>query len=341
MKFRLRSPRGQSVLTDPSLVSTASSVFDLRIAIVHHLATTELQDPHALAAALSIRAGFPPKLVPADHDASLLSAAGIVDGDQLIVELGTAASVLNPAPPGKTPAPAPAAAVQPAAQQEKKFEPTHDAVMGEFVNVPEHGGYLMLRQAPDDNSCLFHAISYVLARGSMSPTELRALAVRAIRADPDQYSDAVLGRPREEYCEWLSMPKAWGGAIELSIFAQHFQTEICSVDVRTMRIDRFGEGQYLTRAFVLYNSIHYDALGIAPSLEAPREFDATVFSVDDTKLLDHAVKLATALHKAHRFTDTTNFTLSCGDCGAPLRGEAAAREHARVTGHSNFSEYKA
>lgn len=35
------------------------------------------------------------------------------------------------------------------------------------------------------------------------------------------------------------------GAIELNVFAQHYQTEINAVDVQSGRIDRFGEFIYL------------------------------------------------------------------------------------------------
>jgi len=34
-----------------------------------------------------------------------------------------------------------------------------------------------------------------------------------VRKDPEHYSDIILGRPREEYCSWISQKNSWGGAI--------------------------------------------------------------------------------------------------------------------------------
>lgn len=51
-------------------------------------------------------------------------------------------------------------------------------------------------------------------------------------------------------------PNTWGGAIELSIFATQAKTEICSIDVQTGRIDRFGQGEgYDTRVLLIYSGI--------------------------------------------------------------------------------------
>ena len=44
--------------------------------------------------------------------------------------------------------------------------------------------------------------------------------------------------------------------------------------------------------------------------------------------------------KAGKFTDTANFTLKCLVCQRGLKGEAEAVEHAKSTGHTNFSEFK-
>jgi hypothetical protein len=47
---------------------------------------------------------------------------------------------------------------------------------------------------------------------------------------------------------------------------------------------------------VQFSGIHYDALGLSPSIEAAREFDTTVFSCADSKLMEYAVSLAGLLH---------------------------------------------
>jgi ubiquitin thioesterase OTU1 len=44
-------------------------------------------------------------------------------------------------------------------------------------------------------------------------------------------------------------------------------------------------------------------------------------------------------HEARQFTDTANFTLRCGVCQLPVKGEKEAVEHAKATGHQRFGEY--
>ena len=44
-------------------------------------------------------------------------------------------------------------------------------------------------------------------------------------------------------------------------------------------------------------------------------------------------------NKARQFTDTASFTLRCGTCKIGVKGEKEALEHAKSTGHANFSEY--
>ena len=44
------------------------------------------------------------------------------------------------------------------------------------------------------------------------------------------------------------------------------------------------------------------------------------------------------LHRQLKFTDTATFALICTDCGQGIRGTTEAEDHARVTGHINFSE---
>lgn len=46
-----------------------------------------------------------------------------------------------------------------------------------------------------------------------------------------------------------------------------------------------------------------------------------------------------SFHQARQFTDTANFTLRCGVCLVGIKGEKEAVEHAKQTGHQNFSEY--
>jgi ubiquitin thioesterase OTU1 len=86
---------------------------------------------------------------------------------------------------------------------------------------------------PDDNSCLFRAFSYaVLPTDDKVVVELRSIIAQAIRSYPEIYTKVVLEQEPENYCAWIQTQDAWGGAIELGILAQHFEVEICSLDVQ-------------------------------------------------------------------------------------------------------------
>ncbi|KAG9325622.1 hypothetical protein KVV02_000647 [Mortierella alpina] len=110
----------------------------------------------------------------------------------------------------------------------------------DFVRIRDQG-LLVVREVADDNSCLFNAIAYTVEPSMKSNVQaLRQIVAQAIQANPDTYPDVVLGRPRQEYCEWIKRENSWGGAIELAIFSEHFKIEIDSIDVSTNRVDRFG-----------------------------------------------------------------------------------------------------
>ncbi len=122
--------------------------------------------------------------------------------------------------------------------------------------------------------------------------------------------------PREQYIQTILKPSAWGGAIELAILAQHYNTEIASVDVETGRIDRFTpppETDSGNRAIVIYSGIHYDATSVAPMLDAPDEFHQTILTKgkEDDEMLQAAKKLADALRAKRAYTNTATFELKC------------------------------
>ncbi|GJD12970.1 Ubiquitin thioesterase OTU1 [Galdieria sulphuraria] len=174
------------------------------------------------------------------------------------------------------------------------------------------------RKVPDDNSCLFHAICYVFRSGSVA--QLRHIISETVRLNPDLYTEAFLGKSNHEYSRWILLPETWGGAIELSI------------------LNRYGEAEnYEERVFLLYDGIHYDPIARA-FLGASREYDVTVFKIWDNEALVGAKSVAEEANKNRQYTDLASFTLMCRNCGAKLKGETSAVEHAKQTGHTNFTE---
>ena len=139
------------------------------------------------------------------------------------------------------------------------------------------------------------------------------------------------------------MEDAWGGAIELDILSRHFEVEICSIDVQTLRTDRFNEGRP-TRCILVYSGIHYDTIALSPSdapytrANAPPDFDTKIFDTDDPFILEGAVEICKVLQGKHYYTDTAAFSVKCNICGKACVGEKGATEHAKETGHYDFGE---
>lgn len=206
------------------------------------------------------------------------------------------------------------------------------------IFLPELGGSLVLRIMPDDNSCLFRAVASAIMSNLDTMTELRSVVAQTIQANPDKYNKAILDNKNPDaYCQWIQTENAWGGQIELDILSQQFDVEICSIDVQTLRVDKYNEGSP-RRCFLVYSGIHYDVIALS-LFGMPPEDDVKQFEQPlSDEVLPQAVALCQKLQEKHYFTDTAGFRLRCGDCGATCIGEAGATKHAEATGHYNFGE---
>lgn len=268
---------------------------------------------------LQVLSGYPPKCLEL-CDSSNLTDSGINSGDTLILE---------ELPPQK-------------AQNDlnQQTDSLKKANQSNDVDSTPPRGILMKHVVPADNSCLFTSIFFVLngktEGASDAATYMRQLVAETIRNDPTNYSEAILGKPIDKYCEWIQDDKSWGGAIELSILANHYGVEIVAVDTINAIINRFGEDQsYPHRVFLLFDGIHYDPLYLEPFDGSKIE---TIFPAEDERLLQEAVQLAQEAKSSRQFTDVDKFTLKCLVCNVCLKGQTQAQEHARQTGHMNFGE---
>jgi ubiquitin thioesterase OTU1 len=209
---------------------------------------------------------------------------------------------------------------------------------------------------PADNSCLFNAVGYLCQgdRELASGAPLRRLVADSVLADTQRYSSAVLDKPPAEYATWIQSPEHWGGAIELSILAEHFRSVLSCVCIQTGRVDHYGQGQgYATRGLLVYDGIHYDPLAIqldglddggSVDQKALRAMDVTLFQVDDgdeacSGVLAAAKALGKIARERREFTDVGSFTLRCLVCQQGLTGQEEAVAHATATGHQNFSQF--
>jgi ubiquitin thioesterase OTU1 len=228
---------------------------------------------------------------------------------------------------------------------------------------------------PDDNSCLFRALSSAVLGSSIDGmTELRSIVAQTIISQPEIYSEAVLEKSPEEYCRWIQTETSWGGGIELAILSQHFDVEVCSVNVQDGRVDRFnepsssssssetgeggGEGKNRSRVILVYSGIHYDVIALTPYIGCDPAQDRKVFDViravrlsdgeDDEDgqggeefdggALEGALELCKILRKQHYYTDTAAFDLKCNQCGEKGKGQLWAVGHAKSSGHGDFGE---
>ncbi|KAF4603798.1 ubiquitin-specific protease otu1 [Pleurotus pulmonarius] len=278
------------------------------------------------ASSQHLKAGYPPRdlqLVPQLPVSSL----GLRSGDQIILTPGA------PAPPTSAP------------RQPQPPAPSAPAGKGPVHVATSDGSFLVHRVVPDDNSCLFSSIALIF---NSSPPKIRQIVADAIQRDPETYSEPILGMPPAKYIATILKPSTWGGAIELAVLANHFATQIDSIDVESGRIDHFEPTSTSNasgnRCLLIYSGIHYDAATLAPMPDADPEWHQTVFpitSTDDSAdpITVAAKKLAAILRANRQYTNTATFDLRCEQCNQGLKGEKGARAHAEQTGHTRFGEY--
>ena len=352
MRVRLRAPDGQHTVE----LADGATVGDLKAA-VHEKTAIEPSRQELLC-------GFPPKpLAPADGDAASCSSVGIANGESVTVRESAAAAA--PAAAAPTPgagagsnattaededealARAIAASLDDAHPPAKsaRVDAGNDAPSsrGDGASREDDDGTVATRRVIDsDNSCLFNAVGYVMNRSLRDAPALRKVIADVVSGDAFTYNDGFLGKPNAEYCRWILESNHWGGAVELSILAKHFKREIAAYDIQTKRCDVYGQGEgYPERVMLLYDGLHYDAMVLTYEC-APHDMDITMFpsrgpAADAAGR--KASKVVNEAHAARQFTDTANFTLRCLVCQKGLKGEKEALEHAKASGHSNFSEY--
>jgi len=340
--LRLRHPKGISTLQ-----------LDLDTATVQDLLQAIFSVSEIPPSAQDLKAGYPPRALTGVIPELPISSLGLAPGDQLIVNQkpgSAAAPGATFTPPSALPAnPTNATIVSPhvslpQSSNPRLVAPTRSAVESSGPDsVRTAGGYLVHRIVPDDNSCMFASVALIFEQNMQKAPVIRQIVAEAIRKDPATWSDAILGRPRDEYIRTILSPNSWGGAIELTILAAHYRTEIASIDVETGRIDRFGDGAGEgARALLIYSGIHYDAAVLAPEPNAPQDFCVSVvpsIGAEGEQVLDALRALATKLRSKRAYTNTATFDLKCEVCGKGLKGEKEARAHASETGHVKFGEF--
>jgi len=337
MRIRLRGPAGSTSIT---LAETATWG-DLKREIS---AKTSIL-------AFELKYGYPPKTLDDSQleDHTSLSEIGVkFDGEQLIVvpRDGPPTPVLNPVEPASNSVPKTSSSPLPPLSLSRKQTPLITDQDIPSVPIPSLSGRLILRIMPDDNSCLFRALSYALLGPTIDGmTELRSLVAQRIQAQPEFYSAAVLGKNPDAYCRWIQREASWGGGIEMAILSQEFDVEVCSINVQDLRVDRFNEGKK-SRCILVYSGIHYDVVALTPYEGADPGMDKRLFDVIDTGngnehdngAVQGAREICKVLQEKHYYTDIKAFGVVCNVCGWNGNGSESATKHAKETGHMDFGE---
>lgn len=262
---------------------------------------------------IKIKAGFPPKSLDLEETSTKLLDLGIRAGDKLIVEeeTGTSTTLIEEKESSTT---------------KQKIELTKRSVSPGSKSVNFKDGYVQVHTIPDDNSCLFASLKYL----TKTSVDLREIVAQYILSDPINYNDAILGKPRDDYVQWITKPTSWGGAIELQILSDFLGVCVNSIDVETGRVDSFNPDaqEYIV---VFYTGIHYDAVVYKNSKEI------TKFSKNDD-FIEGAKELARGLNHKGYVTNTNTFQVKCKTCGSILDGEKGVTQHASQAGHYDFGE---
>ncbi|EGG20425.1 C2H2-type zinc finger-containing protein [Cavenderia fasciculata] len=271
-----------------------------------------------------ILAGYPPKPLDTINNQDSPISSFITNGDSLTVE-----ELASTTPP-------PVVSAPPSSNSNSSSN------LAAGTSSSSSDGYVIRRLTENDNSCLFSAVAYVLEnknRGRAS--HLRSVIVQSVKSDPFTFNEGFLGKENSDYCKWITDPKHWGGAIELSILSQHYKIEIGAFDIATKILYCYGEDQnYTDRVYVIYDGIHYDALSICLVKDGPEDYDITQFSSKDKSTLEKMKSFIDRENKEGNFTDTANFQLICLECNKILKGEKEAALHAGQTKHGKFTELK-
>jgi len=202
---------------------------------------------------------------------------------------------------------------------------------------------MVRRVVEADNSCMFNSIGYLMNKmrhntslGIDYSSQYREMIKMQVLSDKEKYNSAFLGKDNEEYAAWITNKEKWGGEIEMSILSMLLSVQISAIDIQTNLVFNYGDG-FDKRIFLLYDGIHYDAMARASASDASEEDDQTIFSSSDSEAELGCKEIAQNLKRQKLFVNLSGCDLQCLVCGAGLKGQKEAQEHAKITAHQNFA----
>lgn len=193
---------------------------------------------------------------------------------------------------------------------------------------------LQVHEVPDDNSCLFHAISYCNYKDISVSSQLRSLVSQEIIKDSVTYSDAVLDRPNHEYAKWILKKDSWGGGIEIAILSKKLEIAIYVLDMDAQQYEKFNEDQFDQFIVIMFNGVHYDAIELD---DGKTVFDKRDFLYTEL-ILSAALEIARQMKNSGHSFNTRKDNIVCNVCQKTLVGEREVARHAESTGHVDFGQ---
>lgn len=337
MRLKIKSPTATKVITVNDDISYKE--------FIEEVVLNQELFPHPETIS-SIKKGFPPK--PIEWTDDKIIKDDIKSGDQLILEAGSAHSAGlgngTKSSGGSGNGTKSSGDGGSGGNGGGNNEGTSNKPDIPHVYIPELHQYLILRNIPDDNSCMFNAINYAMKQEPVP--ELRAICARAIKNDPDKYNEIVLGKSNSQYSEWINRSNSWGGAIELGILSEYLQVAINCIDIELGNFIKFENDAHKPSRFInlIYSGIHYDLLVLnskLSTLESDKSNDQTIWGylMPQAELIQSYSEILTkSLQSQNYTTNTTTFRIRCLDCYKVLVGETGASKHANEAGHYNFGE---
>ncbi|KAH3679212.1 hypothetical protein WICPIJ_008681 [Wickerhamomyces pijperi] len=327
LRLRIQSSKGQSTVT-------AGSTQTLK----NFLQIPEIGYSPDSGSVIKIKTGFPLHDIDVADLSKTISDCGIVNGDRLIVDVVEAGSKET---------------IE--SNDQKQTPPTEsDKASISSYRLPNNT-YLVQRKMAPDNSCFFRSVAQGYYGDSSLALLLRQNVSNYIQQNKKEYSEVILGRPVEEYCDWILWETSWGGGIEAGILSKFLGVRIVTIEVESgAKIDVSEQG---LKSFMvlLYDGSHYDLLAQATSygLGSTAE-DTTIFKpfndnvhslstyIEPEKIIKHAQEFAKTLRKTTPLINLENdqTLFFCKDCNTQFKGLLAVNEHADASNHVNFTEVK-
>jgi len=194
------------------------------------------------------------------------------------------------------------------------------------------------REVDADNSCLFSSIAYTIDRenyGADSGLKFRQIIVDYLLSNKSQLYNELLDLPKDQYIEFIIDPKNWGGAMEVKMFSDIFKKQIHCIDVKTNRIDSYGNENEMC-IYLLYNGVHYDPLVMNFDIDSDMMTDITIFSSYDNEVYELMKLHVLECKNRGEYVDFSS--MQCEQCKMKFAGQNEAAEHMIQTGHTNFNQ---